>query len=49
MDLNIEDTGFSKSASLVDPYVQEPNTVCGDGPYEVHGRVAGVDSAEESL
>ena len=28
MDLNIEDTGFSKSASLVDPYVQEPNIVC---------------------
>ena len=26
MGLNIEDTTFCKSASLVDPYVQEPNT-----------------------
>ena len=49
MGLNIEDTSFSKSASLVDPYFQELNTVCGDGPCEVYGRVVGVESAEESL
>ena len=45
MGLNIEDTTFSKSTSLVDPYVPELNAVCGDGPCEVYGRVAGVESA----
>ena len=47
--LNIKDTSFSKSASLVDPFVQKLNTVHGDGPCEVYGRVAGVESVEESL
>ena len=49
MGLNIEDTTFCKSASLVDPCVQESNTVHGDGPCEVYGRMAGDESAEESL
>ena len=31
MGLNIEDTRVSKSASLVDPYVQKLNTIRGDG------------------
>ena len=42
--LNIENTSFSKSASLVDRYVLELNTLCGDGPCEVYGRVAGIES-----
>ena len=49
MGLNIKDTSFYKSASLVDPYVQELNTVRGDGPCKVYGWVAGVESVEESL
>ena len=49
MGLNIENASFSKSASPVDPCIQKLNTVCGDGPCEVYGWVAGVESAKESL
>ena len=44
--LNIEEASLSKSVS---PYVLDLNTVHGDGPCEVYGRVVGVESAEESL
>ena len=46
MGLNIQDASLSKSASL---YVQKLNTVHGDGPCEVYGQVAGVESEEKSL
>ena len=49
VSLNIKDTSFSKSTPLVDPYVQELNTLHGDGPCKVYGRVLGIESAQEIL
>ena len=43
------DTGLTKSASLVYPGVQEFQRVPRDGPGEVNGWVAGIESAQESL